>query len=58
MTTKFNVGDTILIEGVISGIYVNSIDNEPIYHVHIKGAGTYETYSIQVKEDVTKGSIK
>lgn len=55
MTTKFNVGDTVLIEGVIGSIYVDTTDNEPTYNVHIKGAGTYEAYSIRVKEDVISG---
>ena len=40
MTTKFNVGDTVLIEGIVETIYVETTDNEPIYHVRIKGAGT------------------
>ena len=58
MTTKFNVGDIVLIEGVVDAIYVNTTDNEPTYHVHIKGAGTYEAYSIQVKEDVMRGDAE
>lgn len=55
MITKFNVGDTVLIEGVVETIYVGTTDNEPIYNIRIKGAGTYEAYSIRVKEDFMKG---
>lgn len=58
MTTKFNVGDTILIKGVVKAIYIETIDNEPIYNVHIKGAGTHEAYGIQVKENVIKGGAE
>lgn len=58
MTTKFNVGDTVLIEGIVETIYVGTADNEPIYSVHIKGAGTYEAYGIRVKEDVMKGGAE
>ena len=54
MTTKFNVGDTVLVEGIVETIYVETADNEPIYNVHIKGAGTYESYGIRVKEDIMK----
>jgi len=54
MTTKFDVGDTVLIEGIVETIYIETTDNEPIYHVRIKGAGTYEAYGIRVKEDVMK----
>jgi len=54
MTTKFNVGDDVLIKGVVETIYVGK-DNEPIYYVRTKGAGTYEVYGIRVKEDVVKG---
>lgn len=46
MTTKFNVGDTVLIKGVVKAIYIETTDNEPIYNVHIKGAGTHESYGI------------
>lgn len=55
MITKFNVGDTVLIKGIVETIYVETADNEPIYHVRIKGAGTYEVYGIRVEEDVMKG---
>lgn len=55
MTTKFNVGDTVLIKGIIETIYVETTDNEPIYLVRIKGAGTHEAYGIRAKEDVMKG---
>jgi len=58
MTTKFNVGDAVLIEGIVETIYVETTDNEPIYSVRIKGAGTYEAYGIRVKEDVMKGGAK
>lgn len=58
MTTKFNVGDTVLIEGVVETIYVETADNKPIYSVRIKGAGTYEAYGIRVKEGVMKGSVE
>lgn len=54
MKTKFNVGDAVLIEGIVETIYVETTDNEPIYHVRIKGAGTHEAYGIRVKEDVMK----
>lgn len=56
MTTKFNVGDNVLIKGVIETIYVGTTDNEPIYHVRIKGAGTYEAYGLRVNEDVMEGA--
>ena len=55
MTTKFNVGDTVLIKGIVKTIYDETTDNEPVYNVRIKGAGTYETYGIEVREDVMKG---
>lgn len=55
MKTNFNVGDTVLIKGVVETIHVETTDNEPIYHVRIKGAGTYEAYRIRVNEDVMKG---
>lgn len=54
MTTKFNVGDTVLIKGIVEQIYIETTDNEPIYHVRVKGAGQYEAYGIRVKEDVMK----
>ena len=52
MTTKFNVGDTVLIKGIVETIYVETTDNEPIYHVRIKGGGTCEAYGIRVSEDI------
>lgn len=58
MTTKFNVGDTVLIKGVVESINIETTDNEPIYHVRIKGAGTYEAYGIRVNEDVMEGGAK
>lgn len=58
MTTKFNVGDNVLIEGVVETIYVETTDNEPIYHVRIKGAGTYEAYGIRVKDNVMRGAAE
>lgn len=58
MTTTFNVGDTILIKGIVETIYVETTDNEPIYHVRIKGAGTHEAYVIRVKEDIMKGGAE
>lgn len=54
MTTKFNVGDAVLIKGIVETIYVETTDNEPVYHVRVKGAGTHEAYGIRVKEDVMK----
>lgn len=56
MMTKFNVGDTVLIKGIVETIHIETTDNEPIYCVRIKGAGTYEAYSIRVKEDVMEGN--
>ena len=58
MTTKFNVGDTVLIKGVVEFIHIETTDNEPIYHVRIKGAGTYEAYGIRVNEDVMEGGAE
>lgn len=58
MTTTFNVGDTILIKGIVETIYVETTDNEPIYYVRIKGAGTHEAYGIRVKEDIMKGGAE
>ena len=58
MTTKFNVGDNVLIKGIVETIYIETTDNEPIYHVRIKGAGTYEAYGIRVNEDVMEGGAK
>lgn len=52
MTTKFNVGDKVLIEGVVESIYVETTDNKPFYRVRIKGAGTYDAHAIAVNEDV------
>lgn len=57
MTTKFNVGDAVLIKGIIESIYVENADNEPIYYVRIKGAGTYEAYGIRVNEDVINAGV-
>ena len=56
MTTKYNVGDKVLIDGIVEFIYVETTDNEPIYNVRIKGAGAQEAYRIRVKEDVIEGS--
>lgn len=58
MTTKFNVGDTVLIKGVVETICVETRDNKPIYSVRINGAGTYEAYGIRVNEDSLKGSAE
>lgn len=55
MTTKFNVGDDVLIKGIVETICIENTNNEPIYHVRIKGAGTHEAYRIRVNEDVMKG---
>lgn len=52
MITNFNVGDTVLLKSIVEAIYVETTDNEPIYHVRIKGAGEHEAYSIRVKEDI------
>ena len=56
MTTKFNVGDTVLIVGTIESIYVETTDNEPVYHVLINeaGTGTHRSYRIRVNEDAMK----
>jgi len=58
MTTKFNVGDIVLIKGIVETIYVETAENEPIYHVRIKGSGIHEVYGIRVKEDVMKGGAE
>lgn len=58
MTTKFNVGDTVLIKGTVETIYVETKDNKPIYNVRIKGAGNYEAYGIRVNEDVMNGGVE
>jgi len=58
MTTKFDVGDAVLVKGVVDSIYVKTVDNEPIYSVCIKNTKTNEAYYIQVKEDVMKGSTE
>lgn len=58
MITKFNVGDNVLIKGVVETIYVETTDNEPIYNVHIKGAGTYEAYGIRIKECDMRGGAE
>ena len=54
MTTKFNVGDDILIKGVVETIYIETTDNDPVYFVRVKGARTNQVYGITVKEDVMK----
>lgn len=56
MTTKFNVGDTVLIKGIVESINIETTDNKPIYLVRIKGAGTYEAYGVRVKEDIIEVS--
>lgn len=56
MTTKFNVGDTVLIKGIVETIYVETTDNEPVYLIRIKGAGEYEGYCVRVKENVMEVS--
>ena len=58
MITRFDVGDTVLIKGIIETIYIETTDNEPIYKIRIKGAGTYEAHCIRVKEDVMKGGAE
>lgn len=58
MTTKFNVGDNVLIKGIVETICIENTDNEPIYHVRIKGAGTYEAYRIRVNENVMEGGAE
>lgn len=58
MITKFDVGDSVLVKGIVETIYVETTDNEPIYSVRIKGAGTYEAYGIRVMEDVMKGGAE
>lgn len=58
MTTKFNVGDDVLIKGIVEAIYIETTDNEPIYCVRIKGAGTYEAYGIRVNEDIMRGGAE
>lgn len=58
MTTKFTVGDTVLVKGIVETICIENIDNEPVYHVRIKGAGTYEIYHIRVNEDVMEGGAE
>lgn len=58
MITRFDVGDPVLIKGIVETICIENTDNEPIYHVRIKGAGTYEAYRIRVNEDVMKGSAE
>ncbi len=58
MITRFDVGDTVLIKGIVETIYIETTDNEPIYCVRIKGAGTYEAYGIRVKEDVMGGGAE
>ena len=58
MTTKFNVGDTVLIKGIVESINIETTDNEPIYLVRIKGAGTYEAYGIRVNEDVMESGVE
>lgn len=58
MTTKFNVGDTVIVEGIVNTIYVETTENEPIYLVRIKGAGTNEVYSIRIKEDNMRKGVR
>ena len=58
MTTKFNVGDTVLIKGIVETIYVETKDNEPVYLIRIKGAGEHEAYGIRVKENVMNGGVE
>ena len=60
MTTKFNVGDTVLIEGTVDSIYVETTDNEPVYRISIKGAGSpySSSYGIHIKEDVMEGGAR
>lgn len=48
MTTKFNVGDNVLIKGVVETIYVETTDNEPIYYVRLRGVNG--AYGLRVKE--------
>ena len=52
MKTNFDVGDAVFLKGIVEAIYVETTDNEPIYYVRIKGAGTQEDYRIRFKEDV------
>ena len=58
MTTKFNVGDAVLVKGVVESICVETVNNEPIYSVRIKNTKTNEAYYIHVKEDAMKGGAE
>ena len=59
MTTKFDVGDAILVKGIVESIYVNTENsNRPVYYIRIKGVGEYEAYGIRVNEDVMRGSAE
>lgn len=52
MTTKFNVGDEVLIKGIVETIYIETTDNKPVYRVRIEAEEKY--YSIRVKEGTVK----
>ena len=59
MTTKFDVGDAILVKGIVESIYVNTENNNrPAYYIRIKGVGEHEVYRIRVNEDVMRGDAE
>ena len=57
MTTKYNVGDDVLIDGVVDSIYIETKENEPVYNVRIKGAGVQEVYRIRLNDSVMSASV-
>lgn len=56
MTTKFNVGDTVSVTGIVETIYVETSDNEPIYYVRLRGVTG--TYGLRVKETDVMGTVQ
>lgn len=58
MITKFNVGDAVLVNGVVDSIYVGTVENKPNYCVRIRRAETGEIYSIRVNEDAIEGGTE
>ena len=56
MTTKVNVGDAVLVKGVVDSICVNTVENKPIYSVRIKNTKTNELISIENQDKKTNKS--
>jgi len=56
MKIEHKVGDTVLIIGEVTGVYITNKDNKPEYNVRIKGFNMHEAFGIQVGEETIYNS--